>query len=45
MKNKIFKTLDEQIDILCSKGLVINDIDKLLYARNSYQGIKYEKKR
>jgi len=28
MKNKIFKTLDEQIDILRSKGLVINDVDK-----------------
>lgn len=28
MKNKIFKNLDEQIEILKSKGLVINDIDK-----------------
>lgn len=27
------------------KTTVINDIDKLLYARNSYQGIQYEKKR
>ena len=26
MKNKIFKTLDEQIEILKSKGLVINDV-------------------
>lgn len=26
--NKVFKTLDEQIDILRSKGLVINDIEK-----------------
>lgn len=28
MANKIFKTLDEQIDILKSRGLVINDIEK-----------------
>ena len=28
MKNKIFKTLDEQIQILSSKGLVINDVIK-----------------
>lgn len=27
------------------KTTVINDIDKLLYARKSYQGIQYEKKR
>ena len=28
MKNKVFKNLDEQIEILRSKGLIINDIDK-----------------
>ena len=28
MENKTFKNLDEQIEILKSKGLVINDIDK-----------------
>ena len=28
MKNKIFKNLDEQIEILKSKGLIINDIAK-----------------
>jgi len=28
MKSKIFKTLDEQIEILSSKGLMINDIRK-----------------
>ena len=28
MKNKVFRNLDEQLDILMSKGLVINDIDK-----------------
>lgn len=28
MKNKIFKTLDEQIEILRNKGLVITDVDK-----------------
>lgn len=28
MKSKTFKTLDEQIDILRSKGLTINDVDK-----------------
>lgn len=28
MANKIFKTLDEQIDILKSRGLVVNDYDK-----------------
>ena len=28
MKNKVFKNLDEQIEILESKGLIINDIDK-----------------
>ena len=29
MANKIFKTLDEQIDILKSRGLVVNDYDKV----------------
>ena len=28
MKNKVFRNLDEQIDILKSKGLIINDIEK-----------------
>ena len=28
MANKIFKSIDEQIEILKSKGLVINDLDK-----------------
>ena len=28
MKTKTFKTLEEQIDILINKGLVINDIEK-----------------
>ena len=28
MSKKIFRTLDEQIDILKSKGLIVNDIDK-----------------
>lgn len=28
MKNKIFKNLDEQIEILLSKGLIINDVNK-----------------
>ena len=28
MRQKIFKNLDEQIDILRSRGLVINDVDK-----------------
>ena len=28
MKNKVFKNLDEQIDILQNKGLIITDIDK-----------------
>jgi len=28
MRDKVFKTLDEQIEILRSKGLVINDIDR-----------------
>lgn len=28
MKDKVFKNLDEQIEILSSKGLIINDIDR-----------------
>ena len=28
MRNKVFRTLDEQIDILKEKGLYINDVDK-----------------
>ena len=28
MKNKVFKTVDEQLDILKSKGLVISDYEK-----------------
>lgn len=37
--SKIFKNLDEQIDILKSKGLIINDIDKakeLLFRENYF---------
>lgn len=39
MENKIFKTLDEQIDILESKGLVINDVDRakeILFKENYF---------
>lgn len=39
MKNKVFKTLDEQIEILKSKGLVIGDIDKaksILFRENYF---------
>ena len=39
MANKIFKSIDEQIEILKSKGLVINDIDKtkdLLFRENYF---------
>ena len=39
MANKIFKSIDEQIEILRSKGLVINDIDKakdLLFRENYF---------
>ena len=38
MKSKTFKTLDEQIDILKSKGLVIEDIDetKKILLRENY---------
>lgn len=39
MRNdKIFKTLDEQIDILKNKGLIINDIDKakIILLRENY---------
>lgn len=38
MKTKEFKTLDEQIDILKNRGLVINDIDKAkrLLLRENY---------
>jgi len=39
MKNKVFKTLDEQIEILRSKGLVIGDIDKtksILFRENYF---------
>lgn len=39
MANKIFKNIDEQIDILQSKGLVINDIEKakdLLFRENYF---------
>lgn len=37
--NKIFKNLDEQIDILKSKGLIINDVDKakeILFRENYF---------
>ena len=39
MANKIFRNLDEQIDILKSKGLVINDCDKakqILFKENYF---------
>lgn len=39
MKNKIFKNLDEQIDILRSRGLVINDVTKakeILFRENYF---------
>ena len=39
MENKIFKTLDEQIDILASKGLVINDVEgakEVLFKENYF---------
>ena len=39
MKSKTFKTLDEQIDILKNKGLVIEDIDetrKILLRENYF---------
>lgn len=38
-QNKIFKTLDEQIEILKSKGLVINDVDeckRILFKENYF---------
>lgn len=39
MANKIFKNIDEQIEILKSKGLVINDLDKtkdILFRENYF---------
>ena len=38
INNKIFRTLDEQIDILKSKGLVIDDVDfaKQILLRENY---------
>ena len=39
MANKIFKSIDEQIEILKSKGLVINDLDKtkdILFRENYF---------
>ena len=39
MANKIFKTLDEQIDILKSRGLIVNDYDKakkILFKENYF---------
>jgi len=39
MKNKVFRTIDEQIDILRSKGLIVNDIDKaksILFRENYF---------
>ena len=38
MKQKVFKTIDEQIDILKNRGMVINDIDKAkeLLLRENY---------
>ena len=36
--NKVFKTLDEQVEILKSKGLVVNDVDfaKDILLRENY---------
>ena len=38
VKSKTFKTLDEQIDILKNKGLVIEDIDETrkIWLRENY---------
>ena len=39
MRNKTFKTLDEQIEIMKSKGLVISDVDKakgILFRENYF---------
>ena len=39
MANKIFKTLDEQIDILKARGLIVNDYDKakkILFKENYF---------
>ena len=38
MKSKTFKTLDEQIDILTKKGLVVEDIEatKTILLRENY---------
>lgn len=39
MREKVFKSIDEQIEILKSKGLIINDIDKakeILYRENYF---------
>ena len=38
MKSKTFKTLDEQIDILTKKGLVVEDIEtaKTVLLRENY---------
>ena len=39
MANKVFKSLDEQIEILQSKGLIINNVDKtkeILFRENYF---------
>ena len=38
MKSKTFKTLDEQIDILVNKGLVVDDVEatKSILLRENY---------
>ena len=39
MKSKIFKTLDEQIDILKARGLVIDDVEyakEILFRENYF---------
>ena len=38
MKQKVFKTIDEQIDILRNRGMIINDVDKAkeLLLRENY---------
>ena len=44
MSNKIFKNLDEQINILRDKGLVINDEDKARVANQYQQELEISKK-
>ena len=43
VKQKVFKTIDEQIDILRNRGMIINDVDKAkeLLLRENYFFIPY----